>query len=107
MGVVQEAEMTGRNIFQQRQAIIGVPVIAMGFLVVSWSGKVVGMAAQACELADSTQWAALVVLRWIMLLADCHRASAYLYDNAGLLQYLPKTAGSLWSLLWVLARQLQ
>jgi hypothetical protein len=106
--VEREAEMSGRDIYsQQRQAVVGAPVIGigLGFLLAAWSCKVVGMTAQGCELVDSTKWAALVVLRWIMLLADHQGVPAYLYDNAGLLQHLPKIAASLWPLLCALVHQ--
>jgi len=102
--------MRGRNIYsQKRQAVVGAPVIGigLGFLLAAWSCKVVGMTAQGCELMDSTKWAALVVLRWIMLLTDWHVVPAYLYDNAGLLQHLPRLVASIGPLLCVLVRQVR
>jgi hypothetical protein len=108
MGIVQEAEMAGRNIYSQKgQAIVEVSMIGIALLLASGSCKVAGMAREACELADSTHSAVLLVLRCILLLADCRGTLAYLYDNAGLLQHLPKTLASLWPLLWALVRQAQ
>jgi hypothetical protein len=92
--------MGGRDIYSQKgQAVVGAPVIGigLGFLLATWSCNVV-------ELVDSTQWAALVLLRCIML-ADHLGVPVYLYDNGGLLQYLPTVFASIGPLLGVLVRQ--
>jgi hypothetical protein len=96
--------MNGRDLFLQKgQAMVEVLLTGIALQLASWSGKFFGMAAQACELTRSTQWAAWVVLRWMLLLANCHGASVYLYDSAGLLHQLPRIVASLWRLLWALA----
>ena len=87
------------------KSIAGVAALGVATSFCQLFCEIDGITAQGCQLVDSTKWAAFVVLRWIVQLAACRGVPTYLYDNAGLLQCLPKAVASLWPLLSVLVRQ--
>jgi hypothetical protein len=89
---------------RRRKLIVGVATLGMATSFCELFCNVDGMRAPGCELVVNTKWAALVVFRWMLLLADYCGVPTYLYDNAGLLRYLPKAVASLWPLLSILVR---
>jgi hypothetical protein len=93
------------NYSRKRKLIVGVAMLGMATSFCELCWDVDGVAAQGCQLVVIAKWTALLVLHCIVLLADYCGVPTYLYDNAGLLQYLPKAVASLWPLLSVLVRQ--
>ena len=93
------------NYSEKCKSIVGAAVLGVAILFFELFCNVDAVAAQGCQLVVSAKWAGLVVLRCIVLLADCRGTPTYLHDNAGLLQYLAKAVASLWPLLSVLVRQ--
>jgi hypothetical protein len=93
MGEMREAVMSGQYAdFRNSRAIVGVAVvnIVLAILIYEFSGA----AGQGYSLLASTAWAALDLLRSVLVVAHWAAASAYLYDGPRLLQHLVEISAS-------------
>ena len=94
--------MAGQCIYsRKREPIVGVGTIGFGLATFCQLG---GAATQGCNLLSITAWAALEVLRWVIVSASWHAVSACLCQDSTLLQYLLQIVAYIWPLLSVLAR---
>ena len=83
------------------KTMVGVAIV--GFVLAALFCKLDGAAAQRCNLLDKTAWAALEVLRSVILLADWQAVLAYLCADSRFLQHLLQIVASIWPLLGVIA----
>jgi hypothetical protein len=103
MGEMREAVMSGQYTdFRNSRAIVGVAAanIVLATLIYEFGGT----AAQGCGLLTSIAWAALELVRSVLLLSHWAAASAYLYDGSRLVQHLVEMGASVVPLACALAR---
>lgn len=79
------------------KAIAGVAIV--GSLVVSVFCEVGGVASSCCLQLERTAWVTSELLRSVVLLVVWQAASAYLYQDSGLLHHLLQIGTNLWPLL--------
>ncbi len=93
--------MAGQYIYsRRRKPIVGVAIVGFGLATFC---KLGGAATQGCNLPSNTAWAALEVLRSVIMLASWHAASAYLCEDSGPLEHLVQIVASIWPLLHFMA----
>jgi hypothetical protein len=61
--------------------------------------------AQACILLDSITWTVLEVLRSAIVAMGWEAASAYLYQDSGVVHHLLEIGHGLWPLIWSVVGQ--
>jgi len=83
------------------KTMVGVAIV--GFVLAALFCKLDGAAAQRCNLLEKTAWAALEVLRSVIMLADWQAVSAYLCEDSRFLQHLLQIGVSIWPLLFAMA----
>ena len=94
--------MTGLyTYFRICKPFVGVAI--MEFVLATLFCKLDGATAQGCNLLDKTAWAALEVLRPVIVLADWQAVLVYLCEGLRLLQHLLQIGASIWPLLCVTA----
>jgi len=93
--------MAGQHIYSpKRKPIAGVSIVGFGLATFCQLG---GAATQGCNLLSSTAWAALEVLRSVIVLAGWHAVWAYLWQHSMLLQCLLQILAHVWPLISVVA----
>jgi hypothetical protein len=91
--------MTEQHIYSRKcKPTVGVGIVGFGLATFCQLG---GAATQGCNLLSSTAWAALEVLRSVIVLASWHAMSAYLCEDSGALQHLLRLVASIWPLFCV------
>jgi hypothetical protein len=91
--------MTGRY-SRNCKPIVGVAIAAV--VLPTLFCKPGGAVAPGCDLLGKTAWA-FALLRSVILLSDFQAVSAYLWEDARLLQHLLQIVASIWPLLCFLA----
>jgi hypothetical protein len=77
-------------------------VASVGFTLATFC-KLGGAAVPACSLPGNIAWAALALLRSVILLANWPGVATYLFEDSRLFQHLLLIVGSLWPLLCAVA----
>jgi hypothetical protein len=98
--MAQEAEMT-EQYSRNYKPIVGVAMVT--FMLPALFCTLGGATAARCKLFGKTAGVALGLLRSVILLADWHAVSAYLWDDARFWQHLLQIVASIWSLLCFVA----
>ena len=89
--------MGGQYRYSRNSKVIGGVAVA-GFLATSLFSQVGGVTAFCCLLLE-TGWVAFEVLRSAVLLVVWQAASAYLFQDSGLLHHFVQIGTNLWPLL--------
>jgi hypothetical protein len=77
-------------------------VASVGFSLATFC-ELGGAAVPGCSLPGNIAWAALALLRSVILLANWQGVATYLFEDSGPLRHLVLLAGSLWPLLCAMA----
>jgi hypothetical protein len=78
--------------------------VGRGGLALATFCKAGEAAVPACGLLVDTAWAALALLRSVIVVANWHAVATYLSEDSRLLQHLLQAVASAWPLLCVAAR---
>ena len=85
------------------KSVLGVATAGLAFG--SLFCKLDGAVALGCQLLDNIAWAAVEVVRPIVMLAAWQGVPSYLFENARVCQHLVQIGASVWPMFRVLTGQ--